>query len=545
MYSFKMRISRSLNESAFAESTPNEQRRSLFLVWFSSNKIDIDIEYGKLRINLRRDLNNDDQFKAQMKKLITSSTAPKPLLTYIDVLSRFIKMHDKFYDGIFALFVNTLINKEIDDLPKEILQQMLYALKSNFQIDQFHTVISGSVKRIIELNAERISREHNFSEGQFLNLITPTHAVFLKEYTVKHLRYINADPTVQDLIIEKLAARYHLNSKVLAKHRIETEFSNISKDMLRTDSNLRTQQNAVNQDEETSAIAELVNFDNYYEYLYAKKLEGVSGFALRLYLTRVLAVLGKLDVSDHPLSKATEVKMTKLIERKIQNKNKRFLLNRMSLYHQSTELTCGASCAMMVENYFRNTQMNKQKEQVIYDSCSITTLEGTHESALALYLKKLGLRTRIIHENPNILSYWDKIPKDIFEKAERFYRAKLKEAEEAGVELHIDTIDAKSFIKQLNDGYVPIASIMLPGQILHSIIIRGYSKSDTDLSFDVLDPLNGNYQLSEVELNKLINLPFGKVLVAASGFEFFDAIKGEVDSMISKLNGFKVELGLI
>ncbi len=528
----------------FIESTPNEIRRAAMLPWLFLNNIDIDGEYEHLRPKLRNDLAIDIQFKSKTNALIDYSTKNgEDFLRYVNTLSKFIDLHDRFYDNNFLFFVESILNKPIDAIPKRVLHEIHDLLILNFDIDHFHIVISGAAKKITELNAERIVKEQDLPEDAFLHIITPTHTIFLKEYTVKHSFYFNSNNIEQkEAILEELAVKYHLGSKELALNRINREFKH-SKLMPKSDSLVHSEHSASNSTD-LSIIEDMVNFDNYYEYMYAKKLEGLAGFTLRLYLLKVLAENDKLNDADYPLSKSTEVKMIDLIDQKLQDRDTYFSTN-LDAYEQTTPITCGAASALMVEHYFKSTPMNRKKEHEIYSICNMEGLDGTHESAIALYLKKAGLEVRIVHERNDLLTYWDGIDNATFEKAEKFYREKFVEAVENGVESIISKIDANSFVEQLDDGYIPIASVILPSGVLHSLVLTGYAKHENGvIEFEVIDPIGNNHKVSNSELDTLISLPFGKVFVAASGFLRHAKIANEILNTYSELNDLRNGLRL-
>lgn len=175
--------------------------------------------------------------------------------------------------------------------------------------------------------------------------------------------------------------------------------------------------------------------------------------------------------------------------------------------------TCAIACMMMALEYFKIiSKANWYDERRLYRIYSSKYMSGTPFSALAFYMAKKGLKTKIFHEYEELFVNDKKaINQDDFKYAVEEYKEYLKYAKDNGtivingMDINIDTL--KQELKADN-------LVILAGEInntFHAILLIDYD----DNSFIVYDPLykaKQNRTFSEIE--NFINTSIGKWFIS-------------------------------
>lgn len=132
---------------------------------------------------------------------------------------------------------------------------------------------------------------------------------------------------------------------------------------------------------------------------------------------------------------------------------------RIPFYRQTSELTCGPACLIMVLNYYdKKYLMSKRLEWKIWRESTLLAWKGTHPYGLAIAALKRGFKVTLLRESG---AFWkdNKYPKNNKAIKHTILRQE-KKAKKIGLEKHMmKRIGLKSISKQLKKGIPPIVLV--------------------------------------------------------------------------------------
>ncbi len=507
---------------------PKDTRRILIVEEFMKLGWDPDEIYDKLRKSMIRDVSKFSYLDKGHIYCKNRFNNKEGLISFRDIYLKFIDFHDRLYDGVEIDFVKKLLKQKFDELPEQVLKNIKEILLLNIQMDKLYYVITTNFKPLIKINVERIKTERNFEHSEYLNMYSHSEGLFVSEYKTAHMSYLEEnEKDKKEIQFNVLLDKYHLGSKELANQRLKNKFLNIHINGFRKISKKTTE---LYKDPELKALADIVNFDNYFELLHYTRLEGISGVGLRYYLMSELKKQNKINETDDLLLPENELKMLKLLDDQINKVKRRLFIRTMSLYRQTTPVTCAPSSLMTVENYFNKTAMTKKRELDIYEFIKVEQLGGSYDPLLALFAKKEGLQVRLLISSKEIFGKLIEIPESKFKELEESfgnahhevivkiiaqYMDYLNKAKSEGVVCINVDVNTDILIEQMKEGYIPILNILF-GKEQHMVVVTGYNLDER--IFYISDPIRGQIKLTKEQLERDLQIPWGGIVITISNF---------------------------
>ena len=185
-------------------------------------------------------------------------------------------------------------------------------------------------------------------------------------------------------------------------------------------------------------------------------------------------------------------------------------------YRQTLPTSCGASCMLMVGNYFspENFPLSFEQEHKINEQIRFWKGDEAGElenmAKLLRFARKNGFQVRYFLEGPQK----NKIPEGMEESLWKRYLASFfnvleKERKKKGVTI-IEHCNLEDFIEEIVKGRPIICEVQFSGFITHCLVVRGFKGK----MFYVIDPLKGYYRMHFQELSRVINLDYMKNAVS-------------------------------
>lgn len=197
---------------------------------------------------------------------------------------------------------------------------------------------------------------------------------------------------------------------------------------------------------------------------------------------------------------------------------------KIRFFRQHSLETCGASCILMILNYYRRVQYPTDKqERKLYSLYRCRAFKGMLASGIAECLVKNRLDVGIYHSSDHYMDNRDGY------YPESLYKAMLDEyigtIGKIKAQVHIETgsdITPDWCREQLGKGKFLIVQCIVPGdadgmhdETLHWILLCGCDGKD----FLACDPLSGKIRLTETEMKGYTDTPVGSICITVDGYE--------------------------
>ena len=517
---------------------------------------DPDVIFDNMGKKLLKHYNELKYIKESERILKSECNNRKGLSLYKELYPKFVEFYDKLYDGPILEFALKVVERKFEELPLIVLQEFKQLLQLMIEVDMVHMSITANFKSIASINSERIKKEKNISAQSYSMSLLQSHEPFSIEYKRLYSAYLlesNSDKKAE--LFKKLTALYHLGSSTLSEERLKQDFGD---GFVPLPAMYKQKSEVDGMDPELRAIVDIIDFDNYYEFVHVKRFGGIAGITLRDYLFKVLEKHNFLSPDNSILSPLVEKQMLKLLDGRISKVEQKFVLHGMKSYIQTTAITCAPSCFMMVDNYLLGKQMDRKRELALYNECTDGGNEGINDPLLAVMAKREGLTAKVLHSNPAVFGNLNEVPQSIVDELAAVFKnvsrdrlnqlveqylKSIKLAETEGVETRLADVNTKTFIEQLKNGYIPIPLIML-GNEQHDVVIFGYDSTGYDTCFYVMDPIRGRLRISEQQLNSEINPPGGAAAVFIGNYLPHIVIESAVQDAVNGIRSFEEELNL-
>lgn len=195
---------------------------------------------------------------------------------------------------------------------------------------------------------------------------------------------------------------------------------------------------------------------------------------------------------------------------------------RIRFFRQHTMETCGASCALMLLDYYGKVQYpTKKQEMKLYTLYRSRVFKGITPAALADCLSKNDLQVELRHSSPAFLDNRDGYFEDaLFRPFLEEYLLCLDRCKDR-VQVHTGAETDTSLLQEaLAAGCQVLAETFIPGDAdgihdhaLHWVLIYGWDAE----RFQVCDPLSGKITLTAEELEGYMDTPLGRISIIVKG----------------------------
>src|SRR5947209_6593124 len=174
-----------------------------------------------------------------------------------------------------------------------------------------------------------------------------------------------------------------------------------------------------------------------------------------------------------------------------------------SVFLQSTSITCGVACTMMIVNYYMSTPLNTQWEGELVRKLKLERYDIVPAISLAAYMSQQGLVVRVKHQDDH--KFWEFLRlrnEDMFLQQ----KAAFARARQHDIEFDFNPISINDILSEVAKGRLLIYGITLMGGIKHALLVYKYN----DGLFYVIDPLAGTVTYTEHELMQAGDLDTGR-----------------------------------
>ncbi|MCD7885586.1 MAG: hypothetical protein LUI87_18085 [Lachnospiraceae bacterium] len=196
--------------------------------------------------------------------------------------------------------------------------------------------------------------------------------------------------------------------------------------------------------------------------------------------------------------------------------------------------TCVCCCILMILDYYRllpgNYPTRRQEENLYkrwgsslgkmkeYADRQRRFVAGTPLTAAACCLSEFDLSVRMVHSEKDLIDNTRHFyPEDLFPLVREQYLSYMVQCQDAvrsetGVNINCDRI-----AEELDAGQILILMLMVPGSdgdTPHAVVADKYREQDGERYFHFCDPYFGRYEVTDTELEKKIDVPFGRGYIA-------------------------------